>query len=1244
MKRLLSLLLIVITVFGCFSGTIVTVNATDYTTGETGDCTWTFDNVSGELSIKSTNSYNQKLYGYNYGKSPWFSFKDSIKTITVDSNIYSIGDYCFTDCTSLESVYMPGVYEVGDYVFESCEQLKRVELSSKSSGKVGKYAFAYCSSLNKIVLPFQSLTISEKAFYCCDNLETLAIYSSAAIGDNAFSYCQKLTSIYMLNSYIPFQGTVSNNAFSNVSADVYCNYSYSKAFSYWEKSRFGGQFTYKSMTEGIVGYDAFWDYDQQNERLIITGTGKLFRYSSGNDLPWMDTYGNIKCSIKTIIIEDGITEIPAYSFEYMDKVESVALPNTLIRLEPIAFRVCESLTEITLPASLEYVDGERLKYWYRCPNLNDVYYVGTESEWNEIYNWDNNADTRITPHFLVYHPATQTCTKSGYPAHYEFDGTAKDTFYDLNKAAIPTPEAKKLEHSFSEKWDKDANSHWHTCLLCGTEVSDKADHVFDNSCDPICNTCGYMRTIEHQYSADYASDDDSHWRICTVCGEKTDFNSHVWDNGVVTEKATCTKTGIKTYTCSVCNKKKTEEIKATGHTIVTDKAVPASCTETGLTEGSHCSVCNEIIVAQRETPANGHTVVVDKAKECSCTENGLTEGAHCSVCGATLTEQIVIPAAGHVESDPVTENLTATCVESGTYDEVVYCSKCGQEISRETKSAEPLGHHLVFVKQVYPTYSRNGRYAHYECDRCGKLYADATGTHEISEDILTIPMLVEETWAPAPTEAPYPATEPPAPEESTYGDFAYKLYSDGHIEITKYNGNDTTVSVPSEIDGHPVTLIGEKAFYGNTALTEVTIPNSVKFIGSNAFSHCSALETVNLPESIKSLSSGLFSYCTSLKNVTIPSSVTNIGYNAFYHCFSLTDISIPESVTSINSQAFDWCPSLKQVNIPKSVKSIGAKAFGYVCDQKIDGFKILGYENSAAHKYAKANGFDFESTGYIFVPPTEPKPTSPYPEPTEAPIPTEAPEPTEAPIGQIGNYLYDLNTYDNTATLQKYSGKEENDSIPSQQYFNHYDYYYRGYYDITAIGNTAFAGNEYVRSVTIPNTVKTIGDDAFFRCSSLSNVTIPNSVTSIGSWALAQCDNLKSVTIPSSVTSIGDKALGYIDANTKVDGFTITGRTGSAAYKYAVKNGFEFVANDSNISGDVDSDYEVTIMDATAIQAYLAYQRSLNGGEYEPVEKGSRDFTVADVDGDGRISIFDSLRIQRYCVKMCKLDGSPYDA
>ena len=748
---------------------------------------------------------------------------------------------------------------------------------------------------------------------------------------------------------------------------------------------------------------------------------------------------------------------------------------------------------------------------------------------------------------------------------------------------------------------------------------------------------------------------------CTKCGEEISRETkiinklaHTPGESVIENiiPATCKFEGTydEVVYCTECGEEISREQKTIDKLAHTpgepvQENVTVTHDKTTYDEVVYCTECSEEISRVAKTIDKlDHTpgeAVQENVVPASCTVNGSYDVVvYCTECGEELSRETkIIDKIDHTLGEPVKENDTSSCLESGTYDEVVYCSECGQEISRETKNAEPLGHQLVFVKQVYPTYSRNGRYAHYECDRCGKLYADATGTHEISEDILMIPMLVEETWAPEPSE---PETEPPTepePIESVYGDFAYKLYSDGHIEITKYNGNDTTVSVSSEIDGHPVTLIGEKAFYGNTALTEVTIPNSVKFIGSNAFSHCSALENVNLPESIKSLSSGLFSYCTSLKNVTIPSSVTNIGYNAFYHCFSLTDISIPESVTSINSQAFDWCPSLKQVNIPKSVKSIGAKAFGYVCDQKIDGFKILGYKNSAAHKYAKVNSFDFESTGYIFVPPTEPQPTSPYPEPTE-PSTEPATEPTP---GQIGDKTYNLNTNNKTATLQKYSGYSANVSIPSQEYIHHYYYSDSGYYNITAIGNAAFAGNSYVKSVTIPNTVTTIGDDAFFRCSSLSNVTIPDSVTSIGCCAFAQCNNLNSVTIPSSVTFIGEKAFGFIDANTKVDGFTITGRTGSAAYKYAVKNGFEFVANDSNISGDVDSDYAVTVMDATAIQAYLAYQRSLNGGEYEPVEKGSRDFTVADVDGDGRISIFDSLRIQRYCAKMCKLDGSPYD-
>ena len=83
-------------------------------------------------------------------------------------------------------------------------------------------------------------------------------------------------------------------------------------------------------------------------------------------------------------------------------------------------------------------------------------------------------------------------------------------------------------------------------------------------------------------------------------------HSHTWNSGSVTRYATCTQNGIKTYTCTVCGGTKTESIAATGHTVVTDKAVAATCTQSGKTQGSHCSVCGAVITAQKTIAAKGH--------------------------------------------------------------------------------------------------------------------------------------------------------------------------------------------------------------------------------------------------------------------------------------------------------------------------------------------------------------------------------------------------------------------------------------------------------------------------------------------------------------------------------------------------------------------------------------------------------------------------------------------------------------
>lgn len=377
------------------------------------------------------------------------------------------------------------------------------------------------------------------------------------------------------------------------------------------------------------------------------------------------------------------------------------------------------------------------------------------------------------------------------------------------------------------------------------------------------------------------------------------------------------------------------------------------------------------------------------------------------------------------------------------------------------------------------------------------------------------------SWSEIPTDPESWFDEPKSVMRTiSENDFSYDVNTDGTVTITKYNGSETSGTIPSLIKGKKVTKIGERAFEALTEVKSLIIPDGVTSIEEYAFFGCTGLESIWLPDGLTSLGRCVFGHCKKLEDIRIPDSIAEISY-----CSGIEDtkwfLNQQNGMIYIGKIAYKFkgvIPKDYEMKIRPGTKIIASQAF-----MDYENIYKKGFMRDYAEYHIKSGNLKS-----IIIPDG---------------------------LTIIGDEAF------------RHCQGLKTVVIPDS---------------VTSIGELTFNHCESLETITIPDSVTSMGEDVFESCYNLKNVTlsnnltelesgffngcrslesirIPDKVTSIGVGAFSGCINLKSITIPKSVTEFKGNSLGTEDwgygSNTD---FIIYGEKGSEAEKYAKEIGITF--------------------------------------------------------------------------------------
>ena len=615
----------------------------------------------------------------------------SLKSVKLPPTVTKIANNAFSGCSKLEEIEgleQCKISELSATAFDSCVRLKDINLSNATIAAIPDQIFSGMRGLISATVPKTVTSIGTEAFYACKNLEMINGLSDCditKIGEKAFYNCWSLKEADLSGSsltVLPASAFKGDTALLSVKMPKSLN---------------------EIGNEAFYGCSAMKKLDLNNTRLTTIGNSAL------SDMT----------SLMYINLPDTVNSVGAKAFDLnlrLDSSDTALMPTV----------VSENVT----PASVNYTDNN-VSPWKRRQVIFRDNAVAVHFDGNGSDGKTANAPVFASAGTKISIPACKY-TKKGYL--FKEWNTKKDGSGTAYKAGAKTSDAVSILYA---QWQKStakvtlefpggkytnaSGSTWDDSFTFTASFSSNSSVTYlpfaQNMTKEGCTFAGWYTEPEYKKRIESLTIRTAIDGM-TLYAKWNDTHEHVWGEGAITTKPTCTTPGVKTYTCSVCNKTKTEEIPATGHQHTEVRNVKeATCKEEGYTGDTYCTDCGEKLSSGEPTAKKAHDWDEGKVTtEATCKNTGVKTYT-CNNCGETKTEGI--PVTDHIwDNGKVTTK--PSCITPGV--KTYTCTVCQKT---KTEEIPATGHQHTEVRNVKETTcTKEGYTGDTYCTDCGEKLSD----------------------------------------------------------------------------------------------------------------------------------------------------------------------------------------------------------------------------------------------------------------------------------------------------------------------------------------------------------------------------------------------------------------------------------------------------------------------------------------------------------------------------------------